>query len=87
MANFIENLFYGNIDAQNFTPEFEAELKKKLNDLTNLEKQLAERLVGEEKELLLRYTDKYIEFSARSIADSFLNGFRFGAKFTLDTFK
>lgn len=38
MAGFIEDLYYGNVDAQAYNPEFGAELKKKLNDLTELEK-------------------------------------------------
>ncbi|MBP3697142.1 MAG: hypothetical protein J6J45_06310 [Clostridia bacterium] len=84
---FIEEFFYGNIEAQSCTPEFAEELKKKLNELTEIEKQLSDKLAGDEKALFLKYTDKYIEFTAKSIADSFINGFRLGAKFTLDTFK
>ncbi len=83
---FIEDLYYENIDAQAYSPEFGAELKRKLNDLTELEKQLSDKLSGEEKTMFLKYTDKYIEFTSRSLADSFVSGFRFGAKFTHDTF-
>ncbi len=32
---FIEDLYYENIDAQAYSPEFGAELKQKLNGLTN----------------------------------------------------
>ena len=85
MTGFIEQLFYGNIDAQAYSPEFGAELKKKLNDLTELEKQISDKLLGEEKTMFLNYTDKYIEFTARSLADAFVSGFRLGAKFTQDT--
>lgn len=84
---FIEELYYGNIDAQAYNPEFGAELKKKLNDLTELEKQLSDKLTGEEKELFLKYTDKYIEFTARSLTDSFVSGFRLGAKCASDTLR
>lgn len=86
MAGFIEDLYYGNIDAQAYNPEFGAELKKKLNDLTELEKQISDKLTGDEKALFLKYTDKYIEFTSRSLTDSFIYGFRLGAKFTHDTF-
>ena len=35
---FIEDLFYGNIEAQNYSsPELGSELKNKMNDLTELE--------------------------------------------------
>ena len=61
-------------------------MKKKLNDLTELEKQISDKLSGEEKDLFLKYTDKYIEFTARSLTDTFVSGFRLGAKFTHDTF-
>lgn len=84
--SFIEEFFYGNIDAQSYNPEFGSGLKKKLNDLTELEKQIAGMLTGEEKDLFLKYTDKYIEFAAASLVDSFVRGFRLGGEFTLDTF-
>ncbi len=83
---FIEDLYYGNIDAQAYSPEFAAELKQKLNELTELEKQIADKLSGEEKTMFLSYTDKYIEFTARSLADSFCSGFRLGANFVQATF-
>jgi hypothetical protein len=84
---FIEDLYYGNIDAQAYSPEFAAELKQKLNDLTELEKQISDTLTGEEKALFLNYTDKYIEFTAKSLTDSFASGFRFGAKCAHDIFR
>ena len=83
---FIEDLYCENIDAQAYGPEFGAELKQKLNELTELEKQISDKLSGEEKDLFLKYTDKYIEFTARSLTDAFVSGFRLGAKFTHDTF-
>lgn len=84
--SFIEEFYYGNIDAQLYNSEFGTELKKKLNDLTELEKQIAGLLSGKEKELFLNYTDKYIEFTSSSLVDAFTSGFRLGAEFTLDTF-
>lgn len=87
MAGFIEDLYYGNIDAQAYNAEFGTELKKKLNDLTELEKQIADKLSGEEKTMFLNYTDKYIEFTARSLTDAFVSGFRLGANFAHDTFR
>ncbi len=76
----IEDLYYGNIDAQAYNPEFGAELKKKLNDLTELEKQISDKLTGEEKALFMKYTDKYIEFTSRSLLDSFTTGFKLAMK-------
>ncbi len=87
MAGFIEDFYYGNIETQNYTPEFGNELKKKLGALIALEKQLSDRLTGEEKTLFLNYTDKYIEFTARSLTDAFVSGFRLGAKCAHDIFR
>ena len=39
-----------------------------------------------EKELFSNYTCAYNEFSSISNSDSFISGFRFGARFTYDTF-
>ncbi len=85
---FISEFFYGNIETQSYSPEFANELKKKLNTLTELEKQLADKLTESENgELFQKYVDAYNAFSSASLADAFVNGFRHGAKFTLDTFK
>ena len=41
---------------------------------------------GKEKEMFLSYVSAYVEFSTTSNADSFISGFRLGAKFTYETF-
>lgn len=85
---YIEEFYYGNIETQEFTPEFSKSLKKKLNALTEIERQLAENLKETESgKLFQKYVDAYNEFTSLSLADAFINGFRHGAKFTLDTFK
>jgi len=85
---YIEELYYGNIETQEFTPEFSKTLKKKLNALTEIEGQLAENLKETENgKLFQKYVDAYNEFASASLADAFINGFRHGAKLTRDTFK
>lgn len=86
MSNFIEELYYGNIELQELSTELSAKLKKKLSKLTEKEEQLTARLNGEDRELFLSYASAYVEFSSTSNADSFISGFRLGAKFTYDTF-
>ena len=49
-------------------------------------KELIEKLADADKDLFSEYADKYLAFLTTSITDGFINGFRFGAKFTLDTF-
>ena len=86
MSNIIEELFYGNLEPQELTTEITPKLKKKLNELVNKEEELAAKLSDEEKEKFANYVSKYNEFSSISIADGFVSGFRFGARFTYDTF-
>ncbi|MBQ2841645.1 MAG: hypothetical protein IJE72_01260 [Clostridia bacterium] len=62
------------------------ELKKKLRILTEKEEELYSKLSDKDKDLFVTYTSAYNDFLTVSIADGFISGFRFGAKFTLDTF-
>ena len=86
MSNIIEDFYYGNLEPQEINSELTPKLKKELSNLTDKEEQLSARLTGEDKELFQNYVSAYIEFSTTSNADSFISGFRFGAKFTYDTF-
>ena len=86
MSNIIEDFYYGNIEPQEGNSELTPKLKKQLSNLAEKEEQLTARLNGEDKELFQNYVNAYIEFSTTSNADSFITGFRLGAKFTYATF-
>ena len=86
MSTIIEDFYYGNIEPQKVNSELTPKLKKKLSNLAEKEEQLTARLTGEDKELFQDYVSAYIEFSTTSNADSFISGFRLGAKFTYETF-
>ena len=86
MSNIIEDFYYGNIEPQEVNSELTPILKKQLSNLAEKEEQLTARLNGEDKELFQNYVNAYIEFSTTSNADSFITGFRLGAKFTYATF-
>ena len=86
MSGFIEDFYYGNIEPQECCSELKSELKKKLSVLAEKEETLTSKLNDEEKVLFVAYTNTYNDFLTVSIADSFISGFRLGAKFTLDTF-
>ena len=86
MSTFIEDFYYGNIEPQEVNSELTPKLKKKLSNLAEKEEQLTTRLTDEDKELFLSYVRDYIEFSTTSNADSFISGFRLGARFTYETF-
>ena len=86
MKSFIEEFYYGNIEPQELSPELGSTLKKKLNSLVKNEDEFKEKLSEEEKKLFKKYSDSYNEFLSMSVADSFISGFRLGAKFTHDVF-
>lgn len=86
MSGFIEDLYYGNIEAQELSSELGSTLKKKLNTLAKSEEELREKLSAEEKKLFEKYTNSCNEFLSMCTADSFISGFRLGAKFTHDVF-
>ncbi len=86
MSDFIEDFYYGNIEPQECTAELTAKVKKSLSDLAGKEEQLTSILTDKEKELFLSYVKTYTNFSSLCNADSFIAGFRLGARFTYDTF-
>lgn len=86
MSDFIESFYYGNIEPQALSTELTPKLRRKLNELVKKEEDLASRLPEGERELFAKYTNAYNEFSSLSICDSFISGFRLGAKFAYNTF-
>ena len=86
MSGFIEDLYYGNIEAQELSSELGGTLKKKLKTLAKSEEELMEKLSAEEKKLFEKYSNSCNEFLSMCTADSFISGFRLGAKFTHDVF-
>jgi hypothetical protein len=86
MANIIEEFYYGNIEPQELNSELTHELKIKLSKLADKEEKLTALLNGEEKELFLNYAKSCTEFTSISNVDSFITGFRLGARFIYDAF-
>ena len=86
MSNIIEDFYYGNIEPQEISTERSLELKKKLDQLTQTEEQLTAKLTEEEKALFAKYVSQSNDFLCVSNTDSFIAGFRLGAKFIYDTF-
>ena len=86
MSSIIEEFYYGNIEPQELTTEISPKLKKKLSSLAKKEEELTAMLPEKEKELFAKYVLAYNEFSSIGNSDSFISGFRLGARFTYDTF-
>lgn len=83
---YLEQFFYGNMDPQvreSVHPEAMRNVRQTLSDLENW---LLERLGEHERERFLAYTDAWSELNARCDLDSFICGFRMGARLTLDAF-
>ena len=86
MQHFIEQFYYGNIEPQEITTELRAEVRNKLAVLAKTEEQLSTKLTDAESELFDTYLNQSGEFLCVSNADSFIAGFKLGAKFTYNTF-
>lgn len=86
MTNFLEELYYGNIDPQARGYRKGSHILKVSENINELEEKLTERLSVEEKKLFLDFCNAYGELMGESGLDSFLVGFRLGAKMIFDTF-
>ena len=86
MSSVLEDFYYGNIEPQELSTEITPKLKKKLSALVKKEEDLTAMLPEKEKELFVNYVLAYNEFSSIGNSDSFISGFRLGARFTYDTF-
>lgn len=86
MANFIEELFFGNIDPQRRGYTKDNHIVKVSDNINELEEKLTERLQGEDKGLFLDFCNAYGELMGDAEMDSFTVGFRIGARFAYDTF-
>ena len=85
MKNFIEELYYGNINPQERYFDRKSETGKSILAIA-VEDSLNEMLNDKEKELFKEYQRLDGEITADSNLDSFIVGFRMGAKFALDTY-
>lgn len=86
MANFIEEFYYGNIEPQSRSTKQNKTVQREMKILTTNEDLLTEALSDESKKLFLDYVNAWSIVNGESNLDSFIMGFRLGAKFTFDTF-
>ena len=86
MANFIEELFYGNLDPQRRGYTKNSRIMKVSSNINELEEKLTKHLQGEDKDLFLDFCNTYGELMGDAEVESFTVGFRMGARFAYDTF-
>lgn len=85
MANFIEDLFYNNINLQARMVR-KSSLQKQMEILADCEERLTSTLTGDDKKAFLAFINAVGEVQGESQLDSFIIGFRLGARFAFDTF-
>ncbi len=85
MTDFIRELYYGNL-----RPMSEGEIPDDLAELVthagDLEERLTDALEGDLLNLFLEYADTCNEVDALGGEESFITGFRYGARFMADVF-
>ncbi len=86
MTNFIEELYYGNINPQDSGFEQDESVQHELQTTSENEDWLTENLTGEEKKRSMDFADTWSTFNGDDALDGFITGFRLGARFVLDTF-
>lgn len=86
MTNFLEDLYYGNIDLQAIGYRKGSHILKVSENINELEEKLTNRLNGDDKALFLNFCNAYGELMGESGLDSCIVGFRLGAKMIFDTF-
>ena len=86
MVNFIEELYCGNIEPQNMKKKKSKSYSREMKILSENEDILLEKLPEEDKKLFLESVDAWGIVNGESVVDSFITGFKLGARFTYDTF-
>ncbi len=86
MKNFIKELYYGNIDPQARGFKNGSYLKKQMTILSESETMLTDRLTGNAKKAFISFVNASDVILGESELDSFIVGFRLGAKLIFDTF-
>lgn len=86
MRNFLEELYFGNLDPQLREYRKDSHILKVSEIIHELEEKLTQRLNDEEKKLFLNFCNAHGELMGNTGLDSFIVGFRLGAKMIFDTF-
>ena len=86
MKNIITELYYGNIDPQARGFKKDSYLQKQMSILSKSEAELTDKLDGEVKKAFLSFANASNVILGESELDSFIVGYRLGARFIYDTF-
>ena len=81
---FLEEFWYGNISPGEEKYRPNSEYSKSLRTMEKCEEQLKEKLDAEGWEVFQEYAKAQMEANSLSDCDSFISGFRIGAKAVMD---
>ena len=81
---FLEEFWYGNISPGEERCRPNSEYSKAFREMEKCENQLKEKLDAEGWETFQQFTKAQMEASSLSDCDSFISGFRLGAKVIMD---
>ena len=85
--NFIEELYYGNINPNEKKPNRNTQLSKAMELFSKNENELVEKLSKDEKELFNDMVNASDEISACTSVENFKIGFILGVRMMIDCFK
>ena len=85
MTDFIRELYHGNLRSMS-EGEICDDLAELITHAGDLEERLTDALDGDLLNLFLEYADTCNEVDALSGEESFITGFRYGARFMADVF-
>ncbi|MBQ7873916.1 MAG: hypothetical protein IJ306_01955 [Oscillospiraceae bacterium] len=86
MTNFIEELYYNNIDPRENLCKDNRNIKKELYIMSENEDYLLKSLPDEYKKKFLEFVDAAGIVNGETNLNNFIAGFRLGACFAIDTF-
>ena len=86
MGNFIEELYYGNINPQDRSTRQNKVVQEQMAILTQSEDFLEKNLPEDHKKSFIAFSNAWDIINGESTLDSFIQGFRMGASFSYDTF-
>ena len=82
MPNILEDLYYGNISPCQRAVRPGSKARKLMQKQSNLETKLSELLTEEQREIFEQYLSASADLLDANCLDSFITGFRLGARFT-----
>ena len=86
MPNILEDLYYGNLSPSQRTVRPDSRVKKMMQKQSDLESKLNESFTDEQKAAFEQYLAVSADLLDANCLDSFITGFRLGARFTHETF-